>query len=377
MKREGSRKNIYLLGTSSLFNDAGSEMVTPILPYFISSLGGGGVAIGLVSGLREGISSLLKLIGGWLSDRLGKRLGIVFFGYIASAILKLFMALASTSMQVASFVSLERIGKIRDPPRDAIIAQTNIPQGKGFGIHQRFDSIGGAIGTILVLLIFWLLNWNFRQIVFAAAIVSAISIIPLFFVKDIKSNPIRRNLLGSVEKLDKKLKKLIYIMAFFSFANFGLYMFLILKAQTISGNQIFPLVLFTIFNLLYAFSSKPFGKLSDKIGRKKVLVAGYFLFALICLGLAFFTGMVAISILFCIYGIVYAMTEPVQKAYVSDLSNNEKGTAMGYYHFTRGLTTIAGGLVAGLIWDINQSYMFIYLAFIGLVSLYLISRRHK
>jgi MFS family permease len=377
MKREGSRKNIYLLGTSSMFNDIGSEMVTPILPYFISSLGGGGAAIGLVSGLREGISSLLKLVGGWLSDRLGKRLGIVFFGYIASALLKLLMAFAQTPAQIAGFISLERIGKMRDPPRDAIIAKTNIPQGKGFGIHQRFDSIGGAVGTILVLLIFWLLHWDFRTIVFAAAGITMLSVIPLFFVKDKNSAPIKRNLLGSIGNLDSGLKKIIYIMAIFSFANFGLYMFLILRAKEISGNEIYPLIIFTIFNLIYAFTSKPSGKLSDHIGRKKVLALGYLLFMILCIGFAVTYDLITMGILFGLYGLVFGLTEPIQKAYVSDLSNGQKGTAMGYFYFIKGLAVIIGGLVAGLIWDIGAVYMFFYLAVVAFVALVALFRTRQ
>ena len=110
------KKDVCLLGASSFLNDMGSEMITPILPFFIQSLGGGGLTTGLISGLRNGLSSLLKLIGGWLSDRKGSRLGIVFFGYITSAILKLFIGLAETSNQIVAFVSMERIGKIRDAP---------------------------------------------------------------------------------------------------------------------------------------------------------------------------------------------------------------------------------------------------------------------
>jgi MFS family permease len=376
--KSGDKKTIYLLGASSMFNDAGSEMVTPILPYFISSLGGGGAAIGLISGLREGLSSLLKLFGGWFSDKIGKRWSIVFFGYLASVILKFFIGIAHTANQVTAFVSFERIGKIRDPPRDSIISHLKVNKGDGFGLHQMFDSLGGAIGTILIILIFWLLNWDFRTIVFVAGGVTALSLIPLFFVKDVKTKPINRTFLGSLNKLSKNLKKIIYITSIFAFANFGLYMFLILKTQEASGSKIIPLVLYAIFNLIYAFTSQGFGRISDNYGRKKVIISGYILFAIVCVGFAFSTSLMAIGILFCVYGLVYAMTDPVQKALISDLSNEEKGTAMGYYHFARGIATIIGGVTAGLIWDSSNSLMFIFLGLIALLALILfIKTKHN
>jgi MFS family permease len=370
MTRKEDKKNIYLLGSSSMFNDIGSEMISPILPFFISALGGGGVAIGLISGLREGLSSLLKLVGGWFSDKIGKRKEIIFFGYFASAILKLLIGLAQTAAQVTTFVSLERIGKIRDPPRDAIIAQMRIRKGDGFGLHQMFDSLGGFLGTVFVILIFWLLKWDFRTIVLVAGGITTLSLIPLFFVKDKKVDPINRNMIESIKNLDKKLKKIIYILSIFLLANFGLYMFILLKAKSVSGNEITPFILYAIFGIIYTLGSRPAGKLSDKIGRKRTLFIGYVLFIAVCLGFAFTNTIAGIGVLFGVYGIVFAMTEPVQKAMIADLSGHQKGTAMGYFHFIRGLTVILGGLIAGYIWNIDQNFMFIYLAIIGIIALF-------
>lgn len=363
-----------------MFNDMGSEMISPILPFMISSLGGGGVAMGLISGLREGLSSLLKLFGGWFSDRIGKRKEIVFLGYILSIILKFFIGFAQTATQIIISVSLERAGKIRDPPRDAIIARTKSKHANTFGLHQTFDSLGGAIGTILVILIFWLLHWNFRTIVFAAAFITLFSIVPIFFVKDKKSYPIKATLMEGVSLLDKKLKRAIYLMALFAFANFGLYMFILVKAKELSGNEILPLVLYAIFNLVYAFSANPVGKMADKFGKRLTLIGGYLLFSFVCIGFASFTSLIAITIMFILYGFVFAMTEPVQKAIVADLAGNKKGTAMGYFYFIKGLSAIFGGLVAGYIWDINNSIMFLYLALLGLIamiSLYVVRKAEK
>ncbi|MEI7718322.1 MAG: MFS transporter [archaeon] len=378
--RKQNKKNIYLLGSSSMFNDMGSEMISPILPFFISSLGGGGVTMGLISGLREGLSSLLKLFGGWFSDKIGKRKEIVFIGYMLSIILKFFIGFAQTTTQIITAVSLERVGKIRDPPRDAIIARMKGKHANTFGLHQTFDSLGGALGTIIVILIFWLLHWNFRTIVFAAAFITMFSLIPLFFVKDVKSYPLKATLLQGVSKLDRKLKRAIYLIALFAFANFGLYMFILVTAKNISGNEIIPLVLYAIFNLVYALSANPIGKVADKFGKRLTLICGYLLFALVCLGFAYFNSLIAITILFILYGFVSAMTEPVQKAVVADLAGKEKGTAMGYFYFIRGLSAIFGGLIAGFIWDLNNSAMFIYLAVLGIISmtsLYVVRKAEK
>jgi len=370
MTRKEDKKNIYLLGGSSMFNDMGSEMISPILPFFISALGGGGIAIGLISGLREGISSLLKLFGGWFSDRIGKRKEIIFFGYLASTILKLLIGLAKSANQVIAFVSLERIGKIRDPPRDAIISQMKIRKGDGFGLHQMFDSLGGFLGTVAVILIFWLLKWDFRTIVLVAGGIASLSLIPLFFVKDKKIDPIKRNMADSIYNLDKKLKKIIYILAIFSIANFGLYMFVLLKAKSAIGGEIIPLALYAFFGLICALGSRPFGRLSDKIGRKRTLFLGYILFIIVCFGFAITTKITTIGILFGLYGITFAMTDPVQRAMIADLSGREKGTAMGYFHFIRGMAVIIGGLIAGFIWNFNQNAMFFYLSGLGLIALF-------
>ena len=180
-------KNIWLLGFSSFFNDIGSEMITPLLPFLITGFGGGGIAIGALSGIREGLSSIFKLIGGWYSDKLGKRKPFVFLGYFLSTIFRFLLVLANSWQYVLGAVSLERIGKARDAPRDAIIAQSTKQRGRGFGIQQMLDTSGAIIGSIIVLFLLWRLGLGFKPIILIAGAISIFSLAPLFFVKESKT----------------------------------------------------------------------------------------------------------------------------------------------------------------------------------------------
>jgi len=367
MSKRGDKKNVYLLGASSLLNDMGSEMITPILPFFIQSLGGGGLATGLISGLREGLSSLLKLIGGWLSDKKGSRLGIVFFGYIMSAILKLFIGIAQTSTQIIGFVSLERVGKVRDAPRDAIIARMKGKNGHYFGLHEMFDKLGGVLGTIIVLLLFWTLNLDFRTITIIAAGISMFSIIPLFMVKDKQTKKIKTNLFQSIKKLELNLKVTVLLLAFFALANFGLYMFFLLRVKEITGSATIPLVLYALFNLIIAIFAKRIGKYSDIWSKRKIIISGYILFSIICISFVFINNILLLTIFFALYGVVIAMTEPVQRSLIAEISGKEKGTAIGLYYFSIGIATVIGGVIAGYLWDISPSIMYYYLATLGII----------
>ncbi|GIU68548.1 MAG: MFS transporter [Candidatus Pacearchaeota archaeon] len=365
-------RNTWLLGSSSFLNDVGGDMIAPILPFYIISLGGGGVSIGLISGLREGLSNLFKVFGGWISDFTGKRKIFVFIGYFFSFIFKFLIGLANSWQQLIFFVSFERFGKFRDPPRDVIISESKERRGRNFGIIQMLDTLGSIFGTILVLLLFVKLGLNFKNLIFIAATLSFFSLIPIFFVKEPKSKKSKKSLFYGLKHMPKKLKFLIMIISIFSIANFGLYMFLLIIAQKMTDNFVFPFVFYTVFNLIFALFVVYFGRLSDRIGRKKVLLLGYFFFILVSLGFIFMKSILHLFLLFSAYGLVYAITHANHKAFVLDLSKEMKGTSIGFFYTITGLSNVLGGLIAGLLWEKSQSIMFAFIFFISLISFLLL-----
>jgi len=372
MKKTGGKKGIYLLGASSLFNDIGSEMIAPILPFYVTSLGGTGLAVGLLSGLREGLASIFKLLGGWYSDKLGKRMPFVSLGYVISVTSRFLLALTTIWQMVVAFVSIERLGKMRDAPRDVIVSKFTKKRGWGFGVHQTLDTSGAVLGAIFALLLIWKLALGLRTIIIIAATISAFSIIPLFFVKEIRTKPKKVPLFSNISNLNSKLKYAIFVISVFSIANFGLYMFMLLRAKEITGTTAGAIALGILFNITWASLSTYFGSLSDKIGRKKIILSGYLLFFLVLLGFVYASSILFLSILFILYGIVYATTQSNQKVLISDLSEKNKGTVFGIYHFCIGISSIVGGTIAGIMWDISPTTMFVYLSVISLIALVLL-----
>lgn len=362
-------KNIKLLGAASFFNDVGSEMITPLLPFYITALGGGGIAVGLLGGLREGLSSLLKILGGWLSDRKGKRKIFVLLGYLISTIFRFLLVIANSWNHIIAFVSFERFGKARDAPRDAIIADSTKKTGHGFGLQQMMDSAGGVIGTLFIIYLFWKFTPDLKSIILTASIIGSIALLPLLFVKEPKMRKSSKGLLKGICGLSKRLKYSIIVFAVFTLGNFGLYMFLLLRAKELSGNFLIPLIMYALFSLAYASLSIPFGKLSDKIGRKKVLFIGYALFLALSICFIFAQNLILFAALFTLYGLVYATTQVNQRALVADLSPESKGTPLGFYYFLTGIITIPAGIIAGALWNINYTTMFIYLAVVALISI--------
>jgi MFS family permease len=359
------KRNIYLLGLVSLLNDASSEIIQPILPLFITSLGAGGLAIGLIGGLSDGLPSLLKLLSGLWSDRLGRRKPLVAAGYGISAVGKLLLALSSTWQQVFVLKTIERSGKgIRSAPRDAIIAESapREGRGRGFGIHRALDSLGAVIGSVLAYLL-WQGGMDFRMIFVVAGIVAFVALIPLIPVKERSKSPVI-SLRSGLSNLSPDLGPFVAIASLFALGNFS-YMFFILRAQEFfSGKMAIgaPLLLYVLFNLVYTLFSIPSGSWSDRVGRKKVLSVGYALFALVSLGFALVSSAPGLVLLFALYGLVFAIVDGAERAFVSDLCQADiRGTGLGVYYGAVGVSALASGVVAGALWQyLNPEATFLF-----------------
>lgn len=366
--KEGKQKNIIWLGLSSLINDISSEIIVPIIPLFLTSLGAGGMLIGLVGGLRDSIASLLKVFSGWYSDKIKKRKKFVCFGYLFSAIAKLCLALSKTLSGAIFFLSIERAGKgIRDAPRDAMIAESTKNRGKGFGIHRTLDTMGAIIGSILVLFLLWKFKLSFTAIIVTAAIISFVSLLPLIFVKETFKEPKRKHKF----KIPKKLKYLLFVMGVFSLANFS-YMFFILKVSKDTGSIILPIFLYVLFNIFYASFAIPFGKLADKIGKKKILLSGYLLFSLTFLGFAFASSFPIFLFLFPVYGLCFAMIVPNQTAFVADIAKEDRATFLGVFHTITGTIALPASLIAGILFQLSPAYPFIFSSAVSALSVLLL-----
>ena len=374
----GISKNVFVLGLVSFFNDVASEMIYPLVPIFLTSVLGAPVAIvGLIEGMAESTASVLKVVSGWLSDKWRKRKIFVVAGYSFSAISKILLSLAHSWPFVLLARFVDRFGKgTRTSARDALIAESseNSVRGRAFGFHRGLDTLGAVVGPLIALLAIHFLDNNFRLIFFLAFIPAFIGILLLlFFVKEKKKEA---NSLDTFHfnwrELNPSFKIFLLISFIFALGNSS-DAFLILRAQNLGLSLTLVVLAYVLFNFTYALFSTPAGIIADKIGPKKVLLAGFLLFS----GVYLFFGLTSSSLflwfLFPVYGIYMALTEGVGKAYISNLVPQEKtGTAFGIYQTIIGLCTFFASFIAGILWTyIGVRLPFIFGSIMALISAFL------
>ncbi len=374
-----NKANVFLLGIVSFINDTSSKIIVPILPLFITQLGGAGLAVGLTAGLSDSAASLAKLFAGYWSDRLGRRKPFVLIGYALSALAKLLLALAGSWPHVMALRVAERLGKgVRSAPRDAILAASTEKRtrGRGFGLHRAMDSGGAVLGTLLVLVLYWFFGLGFVQIFVIAGLLGFVSLLPLWFVKESGEGRAPSPPRLQFSALPPALRRFMLIAFTYSLANFS-YMFFVLRAEGMFEDRLavaVPLLLYALYQLSFTLFAIPAGILSDRIGRRAVLLAGYGLFTLLCIVFLFAESLPLLLLLFLLYGVNYALVEATERSLVSDLSlENGRGTALGAYHMTTSLAALPAGLLAGLLWDLDPRYTFTSGALLSAMALVMLA----
>jgi MFS family permease len=362
----GLPRNVFAIGLVSLLNDASSEIIYPLLPIFLAnSLGASARAIGVIEGLAESISSLLKLFAGYLSDRLAKRKLLVVAGYSVASLARPLLAFAQTWTQVLAIRLTDRVGKgVRTAPRDAMIADTVRVEQRGiaFGFHRAMDHAGAVIGPLVGYLLVILLVANaqsptrgeFSKIFLAASVPALIAVlVAIFFMRE---SPVHAERGSQITKLslrgfDGNFKRFLLVLALFTLSNSS-DSFLILRAMDSGISVALIPLLWAAHHGMKVLSSLFGGDLSDRLGRKRLIVAGWILYAAVYAGFAFATHQASLWILFLVYGIYFGLAEGAEKALVADLVRPEqRGTAYGLYNLAFGVTVFPASLLMGTIWD--------------------------
>lgn len=350
--------NIILLGLISFFTDISTEMVYPIIPlYLASTFGATPVLIGFIEGIAECLASLLKVFSGYISDRFKKKKRLTFMGYLAGFASKALLLAAGSWTGVLAARSVDRIGKgIRTAPRDLMISESSEPGklGRSFGLHKALDMAGSAIGILIAFLILGASEGEgyYRKIILLSLIPASIGLLLFLPVREQRAlgkrrtEPFWKNMAG----VDLQLKAYLLVTFLFTLGNSS-NAFLLLRAKNLGFSDTGVILLYFLYNITASILSLPFGRRSDRIGRKKLLVAGYLVFALVYGGFALGFSKPFIIVMFLLYGAYAAMIAGVERAFLSEVSPVElRGTMLGLHGTLSGVALFPASLLAGLLW---------------------------
>jgi MFS family permease len=352
----GITGNVLILGLVSFFTDVSSEMIYPLLPLFLTgALGAGPAYLGVIEGVAESTASLLKLFSGVVSDRTSRRKGLVLFGYSLSALMRPLIGSAVSPLMVLLIRTGDRVGKgIRTSPRDALIADSVQPEvrGKAYGFHRSMDHAGALVGPLIATGLLAYFVSDVRQVFWLAALPGLVAVLLIVWkVREVERTrpaaaPVRLSLLPA-----GALRRYLLILFLFTLGNSS-DTFLLLKTATLGVPAFRIPLLWAFFHLIKMLSSMPFGSLSDRVGRRGVIVAGWCVYSLSYLGYAFATSELHIWLLFAFYGLFYGLTEGVEKAFLADMADPAlRGAAFGWYNFAVGAGALPASLIFGLIWQ--------------------------
>lgn len=357
-------RNVWIVTATSFLTDISSEMLVHLLPLFLANiLGVRTSVIGLIEGVAETTASLLKVFSGWLSDRLGDRKWLAVGGYSLSTLAKPFLLVANTWGAVLAVRFTDRVGKgIRTAPRDALVADSIDAKHRGlaFSLHRAGDTAGAVVGLLIALIVVYLLQGRdltlaqptFRVIVLFSIPPAVLAVLVLALgAKNVPVDAQRARPRLSLAGFDGRFKRFLLVMVLFTLGNSS-DAFLVLRAQNLGLSVAGVMGVLVLFNLVYALISTPAGALSDRIGRRKVIIGGWLAYAAIYLGFGLAGAAWQIWALFALYGIYYGMAEGAGKALVADLVQPaQRGTAYGVYNAAIGLAAFPASLIAGLLWQ--------------------------
>ena len=363
---KGVSANVLVLGIVSMLTDMSTEMIVPVLPFFLVSIGATGLVVGIVEGAAETTASLLKVPSGWFSDRIGRRKPFIIGGYGASTVVKPLLIIASAPWHVLGIRLTERVGKgVRSAPRDALIADSTAKgaMGLAFGFHKFMDTFGAVLGVVgLIALVFAMgigLEGGFEaddyRTIFAVATIPAVLAVAviLLFVRDRRREqpPATGSFLKGMKGLGRGFWTLMTVTMTFYIAEVNQAFFL-LKGEDAGQSVTTVLLLYLMFNITFALPATTLGGLSDRLGRRPVIAASFAIFAATCVVMAFADDLWLLVVGFALFGLYKASSEGVFKAYVVDSVPEElRGSALGAFHTGVGLVMLPGGVIAGLLWD--------------------------
>jgi len=381
----GITGNVWILGVVSMLTDVASEMIFAVLPVYLSSvLGLSTAVIGLIEGFAEASSNISRMASGIVSDAIKKQKNVVIFGYALSSFSKPLFGFATSAPIMFIVRVADRVGKgIRDAPRDALIADSTKTKKRGaaFGLHRSMDKVGGVVGPLLAIVLLPLMAYNYRDFFLLSIIPGLLSLAVLYYyirepakkrIEAAKAKDKKMNLNWNLfhPQLTPEYRKALVIALVFALGNFS-FVFLMLRLVDFGIAAALIPVAYLVFNLVYLLSATPVGFLSDRIGRKKVLAAGYAIFCILCILAAVGGGVEVGWLLILLYGLFTGTVETMQRAFVVDIVGKERrATALGTYFGTVGLVTFFASAIAGLLWQYFGAWVaFGFAAVVAAVSL--------